>query len=146
MDTHVRALKLGSDFIIIFSATYAGVAGLYYVTINTSNLSVQSLPVLIKATGTTAGTYKAGTPFDAIVNSGTLYISYADGTATGSLYVIAYTVFPTLSVTVSSATTGAAYGSCLVADATGNIWVGANSGTVATVSYTHLTLPTNREV
>ena len=137
VDSHFRALKIGTKFIIIFSATYGGVAGLYYVTIDVSDLSTQNAPVLIKNTGTTTGTYKAGTPFDAIVNSGTLYISYADGTATGSLYVVAYTVFPTLSVTVSSATTGAAYGSCLVADASGNIWVGANSGTVAkTIGYT----------
>jgi hypothetical protein len=137
VDTHVRALKLGSNFVIIFSATYGGVAGLYYVLINISDLSTQSFPVLIKATGTTTGTYKAGTPFDAIVTGGTLYISYADGTATGSLYVLAYTSLPSTPVTVFSATTGAAYGSCLVADPSGNIWVGANSGTqVKTIGYT----------
>lgn len=137
VDTHVRALKLGTKFIIIFSATYGGVAGLYYVTIDVSDLITQSLPSLIVATGTTAGTYQAGTPFDAIVVNDALYISYADGTATGTLYLICYLVFPGLSTTVNSPGTGAAYGSCLVADASGKIWVGANSGTQAkTIGYT----------
>lgn len=137
VDTHFRALKIGTEFIIIFSATYSGVPGLYYVTIDQSDLSTQSSPSLIVAEGTTAGTYKAGTPFDAIVVNDALYISYADGTVTGTLYVICYLVFPGLSTTVNSPGTGAAYGSCLVADASGNIWVGANSGTQAkTIGYT----------
>ena len=131
ISSYFRALKIGTKFVVIFSGTYTAVPGLYYVTIDVSNLAVQSAPQLIKATGTTAGTYLVNSRFDAIVDNNIIYVAYADGVAatnTLSLLTIssAFAISPVTAVTGANA----AQGTCLVADAANHIWASCNSGLV----------------
>jgi hypothetical protein len=131
ISSYFRALKIGTKFVVIFSGMYTGTAGLYYVTIDTSDLSVQSAPQLIKATGTTAGTYLVNSRFDAIVDNSIIYVAYADGVA-GSNTLSLLTISSAFSISPVTAVTGAnaAQGTCLVADAANHIWASCNSGLV----------------
>ena len=133
---YFRVVKMGSDFVVIFDATYSGTSALYYIKINTSTLTTQSTPVAIATRGTSVGDYKTETPFDAIVSNGIIHLSYADGAA-NTLYLV--TISPSYVIFGSSVLgVDALYGSCLFADASNNIWIGANSGTtVNALGYTN---------
>jgi hypothetical protein len=126
-----RTVKVGTKFLLIFNGTYSGVAGLYYVAIDSGNLSVQSAPVLIKAEGTTAGLFYGGSRFDAITDNGIIYIAYADGVS-GSFTMNVLTISSTLVISAAQAATGinASRGTSLVADTAHNIWAAGNSGLI----------------
>lgn len=131
VSSYFRALKIGTKFVVIFSGTYTGTAGLYYVTIDVSNLAVQSAPQLIKATGTTAGTYLVNSRFDAIVDNNIIYVAYADGVAaTNTLSLLTISSAFVISSVTAVATADAAQGTCLVADAAHHIWASCNSGLI----------------
>ena len=131
VSSYFRALKIGTKFVVIFSGTYTGTPGLYYVTIDVSNLAVQSAPQLIKATGTTAGTYLVNSRFDAIVDNNIIYVAYADGVAaTNTMSLLTISSAFVISAVTAVATANAAQGTCLVADAANHIWASCNSGLI----------------
>lgn len=136
--SYFRALKIGTKFVVIFSGTYTGTPGLYYVTIDVSNLAVQSAPTLIRASGTTSAQYLANSRFDAIVDNNIIYVGYANGVAaTNTLSLL--TISSAFSISATTLVTGvnAAKGVAIAADASNNLWVGANSGLIVkAVGYT----------